>query len=470
MRIHRFTALLLMVALCVAISIPALAQETASGPIALNYANLGVLIDSSGKELTQRGDYLLITSLNDRYNMESEDSTVSSSAGVYSLFAAIPANENPDMHYALMDQNGNLLTEDVYELISVLDEDHLLFIQDGLMGVMDLSGQVVVDAEYTHLISNGAGGYLALRTDPYNEEPDGVYYIDENGRESATGVKVSYPFYFFSEGLCSAVSSDGKYGYLGTDGRWVIPPQFTFAGDFVSGGAVTSLSSGSGVIDTSGNWMISPKYKWIDRVDTAMLVAQDNNLTLMKADGTTLTSYQVADTTGSYLCNDRYAVIAMEAESLLVDVTSGKTLLSQDPGTLYNVWDTPADRVIVDGGDYGEKCVYLYSTAGEQVAGPYQELIPLGSNNGADCFRFAEFTTSPSEDGSYLITDDSSYRAGIVDRDGNVILPAEYTLLYQLEDNRFWAETGEQAGVIDLSGQWIIQFAQEALAEQPAGE
>ena len=43
-----------------------------------------------------------ITSLNDRYNTESEDSTNASSAAAYSLFAAIPANENPDMHYALM--------------------------------------------------------------------------------------------------------------------------------------------------------------------------------------------------------------------------------------------------------------------------------------------------------------------------------------------------------------------------------
>lgn len=471
MRIHRFTALALISALLLTtpyLSVWAQEAETVSAPIALNYDNWAVLINpSSGEELTRREDYRIISPLGGvNSNSDPDLSAATIQTGAYTLFSAIPANENSDMQYALMDQTGKLLTENVYDMISALDEDHLLFMQNGLMGVMDLNGQVILEAEYTHLISNGAGGYLALRTDPYNEEPDGVYYIDENGHENATGVKVSYPFYSFSEGLCAAASSDGKYGYLGTDGRWAIPPQFTFAGDFVSGGAVTSLSSGIGVIDSSGNWVITPKYKWIDRAETVMLAAQGNTMNLMKNDGTLLSTYSVTDETGSYLCNDQYAVIATEDKSLLVDAATGKSLLAQSAGTMYNVWDMPSDRIIVNGGEYSEKCVYLYSTSGEKISGPYQELVPAGTNNGIDCFAFAEFTVSPSEDGSYMVMDEQSYHMGIVDRDGKLLLPADYKLLYQIKDNRFWAETDSHVGVIDLNGEWIVQYAHENSAGQ----
>jgi hypothetical protein len=470
--IHRCTALMLMVVLCFAvIGSPALAQQALTpSTIALNYGDWGILIDPSGKELIPRGVYSVIYPLGEgiAINMDESRTFLSTPSGQCRLYAAVPTKDNPDMHYALMTQDGQLLTEALYDMLSPLTDGRLLFMQNGLMGVMDDQGQVILEAEYTHLISNGAGGYLALRTDPYNEEPDGVYYIDSEGRERATGVKVSYPFHLFSDGLCAAASSDGKYGYLGTDGRWVIPPQFTFAGDFISGGAVTSLSSGSGVIDTSGNWIISPKYKWVDRTGTAMLAIQGSTLSLMKPDGSQLKTYPAADSVSSYLCNDHYGVISLESETLLIDAITGETLLSHAPGVIYNVWNTPEDSVIVTNGAFGEKCVYLYSTSGEKVAGPYQELAPLGVHNGVDCFSFSEFEASPSEDGSYLVPDEATYRTGIIDRNGKTLLPAEYTLLYQMADNRFWAETADHVGVIDLNGQWIVQYTRQDLAEQPA--
>ena len=48
--------------------------------------------------------------------------------------------------------------------------------------------EVLAEAAYTQLVSNGEGGFLALTTDCFDDQSDGLYRIDETGAVSATGV------------------------------------------------------------------------------------------------------------------------------------------------------------------------------------------------------------------------------------------------------------------------------------------
>ena len=167
-------------------------------------------------------------------------------------FAALDASKG---RYALMDEEGTLLTEAKYSSFRSI-EGGILYAVGELYGVMDASLQPVVPCEYTWIVENGEGGYLALRTDIWDDSADGVYRIDASGYLSPTGVKVASFLMPFSNGLSPALSTEnGRYGYLNPDGQWAIRPQYAYADVFVNGRAIATLDSGSGMIDGKGAYI-----------------------------------------------------------------------------------------------------------------------------------------------------------------------------------------------------------------------
>ena len=60
---------------------------------------------------------------------------------------------------------------------------------------------MLAEAAYTQLVSNGEGGFLALTTDCFDDQSDGLYRIDETGAVSATGVQTLGTLNWFSDGL-----------------------------------------------------------------------------------------------------------------------------------------------------------------------------------------------------------------------------------------------------------------------------
>ncbi len=88
--------------------------------------------------------------------------------GTYSFIFALDADGtlfcggsevNGTYRYALLDGAGNRLTEQAYDMF-FLEDGVVLFTQNGLYGAMTTSGNVLVEASYTQLVSNGAGGFL----------------------------------------------------------------------------------------------------------------------------------------------------------------------------------------------------------------------------------------------------------------------------------------------------------------------
>jgi hypothetical protein len=84
--------------------------------------------------------------------------------------------------------------------------------------------------------------------------------IDKQGNTVAT---LEYPQYNivlahnFSQGRALLGTSDGKYGYIDTEGNIVIPPLYSYAADFSEGKALVGLAATDGettyqVIDTKG--------------------------------------------------------------------------------------------------------------------------------------------------------------------------------------------------------------------------
>ena len=109
--------------------------------------------------------------------------------------------------------------------------------------------------------------------------------------------------------------------------------------------------------------------------------------------------------------------------------------------------------------------MYLYDFAGKAVAGPFQALTSAGLHGGRECFIVDAFSVVEVDTGgvdSYITWDPSQIRSGLVDEDGNTLLPCEYEVLYSVGENRFFARQGLSEGMIDASGNWIVRFEMDS--------
>lgn len=104
-----------------------------------------------------------------------------------------------------------------------------------------------------------------------------AYYIDINGDKiypelTRTGT-MSRPVSTYEvrhlRDNRRAVYMDGKWGYIDSKGKMVIPCKYNYVADFSEGHAWVCVQEGSdykvGMIDVTGNFTISPQYKWFNQ-------------------------------------------------------------------------------------------------------------------------------------------------------------------------------------------------------------
>ncbi len=150
--------------------------------------------------------------------------------------------------------------------------------ENGKLGLMNISGVVIVSPKYDYISSYFAEGLLQVELNKkygfvdvsgkevipliyedaswFQEELVSVSYKGKNGFIDKTG-KVVIPFKYsdagsFSEGLASVQVKD-KWGYINKLGEIVISPKFKVANEFKNGKAEVYLNKRRFFIDRSGN-------------------------------------------------------------------------------------------------------------------------------------------------------------------------------------------------------------------------
>ncbi len=349
-------------------------------------------------------------------------------------------------NFSLMTKSGEMLTESQYTLFNRIADNAVLFQKDGKYGVMDESANMIVPAEYTWLVSNGAGGYLALRTDVWDNAPDGVYLIDETGYVSPTGVKVASFLVEFSEGLSPALSTEnGKYGYLNHEGQWEIRPQYAYADAFKGGIAVATLDSGSGAIDRKGSWQITPKYDFVDLGNengpAIACVDYEGSVTVFSKETFKKIYSFDQDLMGAFVSVSGNSIIAYFEDNVAEFDLSGNRIASVSAeGYLFPV----------EGGctiGYDEENAFLVDAFGKRILDGYRELTAL-TNDGTNVY----FTFVKGE------TNVDNYRMGVVDQTGREILSGEYTYILVPEEGYLQAENESGMYLFTLSGEMVWKY------------
>lgn len=439
----RYLALaLLLLAACAA-------AQAVEGPFVLPLDGGALLVSQQGRQLTQPGQYDRIEPLGG------------------GLFAASSTQNRQSLTW-LLDGEGKLALESAFEDLYALD-GQLYAVEGDLVGVLDGQLNWKVPCAYTQLVYGGEDGYLALTSDPYDERPDGVYYVDGQGQEKATGIRIQYGLAMFSEGLMPVMDGvSGRMGYLDARGDWAITPQYEYAGEFQNGVAEAALAAGAGFIDKQGNWLLTPKYAAVSRCEGEgkLVLAQEDSgeAVLFSADG--FGQIKRFDGTDIYFSADfdaDLAVLYLDDCTQLIDA-QGNVLIECGLNATFDAWSAQNGRVLVRLGDWGENCVWLYDLEGNRVAGPWQEAWLLGQDGGRTLYAVGAFEVYEAVDveASFHTYEEvpGTRTVQVVDQDGREVIPARPLEALMMDEGGYLLyEDSKGAGAMDAQGRAICYFS-----------
>jgi hypothetical protein len=141
--------------------------------------------------------------------------------------------------FGFIDTTGKIIVPPIYDAELPFSQGLAAVKHNDKWGFIDKTGKEVIPFIFHDASSFTIDGLAAVSNVPGTNAQD------------ATDVEVAY-------------ESDRSiyYGYIDKTGKWIIKPQFVFAGDFSEGLAGASLSYGSrGYIDKTGKFIIPAKYQ-----------------------------------------------------------------------------------------------------------------------------------------------------------------------------------------------------------------
>ncbi|MBQ3184093.1 MAG: WG repeat-containing protein [Clostridia bacterium] len=213
--------------------------------------------------------------------------------------------EVTEILWGYMDAKGNVVVEPKYHKAYEFSEDGFAVVsdKDGHLSVLNEWGSVVYNYyndsyEFTDLgIRYARDGHFL--PDTFGVESTGMLYFDrgfirmrrklvdvENGyidkRDYSTlvdteGKTLNIPLDCTIEGYGDGVAlikRGDKYGYMRSDGSWLIEPELAYAKPFSEGLAVMGYAKDKlGVIDTEGNIVLYPMYSHIESSSGGVITA-----------------------------------------------------------------------------------------------------------------------------------------------------------------------------------------------------
>ena len=165
-------------------------------------------------------------------------------------------------------------------------DDYVVFSIDGMMGLLNLDGQVFLDAIYEEIdvfscgiikvYQDGITSYINADGETIFQCSIGMRFsedvaiVDVDGKTKIINTDGSVLYTSdegkvfwgeFAYGVCPAIDVEsGKYGYIGRDGCWIINPNYDWASDFSDGMATVRIADKYGAIDLSGELIVDCIY------------------------------------------------------------------------------------------------------------------------------------------------------------------------------------------------------------------
>ncbi|MBP3653142.1 MAG: WG repeat-containing protein [Clostridia bacterium] len=353
-----------------------------------------------------------------------------------------------DGAYALMDDTGELRSDFSYDYLA-LSGDVLIAETGGLRGLISPDGEPISPLEYTRILPAGDGSFRAIRGDGDDLESDELFILDANGNESATGLFIRRMHEAGEADLLAVLEpGSGLWGYCGVSGEMVIPARYSHAGAFLHGRAAVVEEGLYGVIDTGGKTIIEAAYDYLEVCAGGFILAglSQQGVWVFDLNGNEIARYEGEETAAAPV-GDGYAVY--DGESLILYAADGEILAQGVQGA--SITEGLAGQFILANGAWGEQCVGIVGT--ENL---YQNLYPLGYAQGEPVYACMEANSARYINdllGEVQISVDiESARYGVVDAQGELIIPAEFESIAAIADDRLLCHMDDYWQVMDTAG------------------
>ena len=366
--------------------------------------------------------------------------------------------------YRLYDAAGNALGDTAFDMICDAG-DCLIFRQGSGYGAMSAAGEVLLPATWTQLVPDGAGGFLALDTDPLDESPDAILRVDAAGESAPTGTSTSGGLSWLSDWRMPVMAQNGRFGAIDAAGHWAIPPKWLSMGPFEAGCARVYGPDGYGLIDAQGNEIIPAACAWLERGDGMIAALSDGGVDVYAADGSKLL-YRVEGASLEAAVAGRCLLVRDGAQTRLYGL-SGDLLGTFGPD--FTCAPGLDGQLIASQGEWGEACAWLMDPDGSAASERFQQLLPLAGGR----YAFSEMKGieyRSAELGRVQTSwDYDTLRFGVIDAKGGLILPARYREIRALAGNRLLLIADGSVTLTDLDGKPVRTWL-TAETEAPTGE
>lgn len=190
---------------------------------------------------------------------------------------------------------------------------------NGRMALADFRGNILGGRTYKGM-HEYANGYFPV------VDEDNMGLIDTKGDLIVPTICREIETFF--GGLAVAQAANRKYGYVDTNGKWAIPPEFdaTYAFRTKIGGIViryarVKIDGKYGVIDREGKWIVEPKFDKIGDIDSILAVCENGKWGYINLEGEWIVPpiYLEADD----FCNGFGSVLTDDFKRFFVD-SAGK--------------------------------------------------------------------------------------------------------------------------------------------------
>ncbi|MCD7970666.1 MAG: WG repeat-containing protein [Alistipes sp.] len=160
--------------------------------------------------------------------------------------------------YGVIDRDGNLVADVIYEDLKYYKEGLCPFFRDGYGGFLDMDGNEVISwpGIFPGLFSDGYAVF-------YDSESEMVGVLDKEGHMVISPVFERLGPY--SDGLLPAEDSDGMCGFIDIEGNWIVEPVYDYVQVFSEGRGAVYKDGKWGFVDTEGNIAVDLVFDYIIR-------------------------------------------------------------------------------------------------------------------------------------------------------------------------------------------------------------
>lgn len=273
--------------------------------------------------------------------------------------------------YGMLDKSGEMVVEAKYDLLEVLENPgYVKAAIDDLYGVIDVQGKVIVPLEYDYvgrmsediIVVRKDGMYgcfdktgklvVPLEYEEIREYAGGmsrIRFIGKFGFIDKKGEFLVAPFSDEVENFkedCCLVTIKDKVGLVTLQGDWIVAPMYDAGGSFSGGYAYLAQSGKYGFINKKGEFVIPMKYsdaKDFNPVYGLACVAENGY-------------WGVIDVRGNYVVPATYDNVVLTADGYICAEKDGKFGIFSSSGRV--IYPVVCDRIEYD----TEKNLFRFGT------------------------------------------------------------------------------------------------------------